>query len=336
MSAESGFDTRYHVSQLAKLDGPDGQLGRFGKVLSENNPILRDMPIYPSNQILGYTGSRETSLPTPQIIDIGDGWDASKAEWDSFSEVISMFKDRIDIPRDALRIQKNKVQKRMLIEDRHKEGFGQGVANHLINGSSVTSPKKFDGFGVRYNTPDATNPINPSSAGQYGVWDGGGTGTDTSSIWLVQWAEDKVCGISPMEDPSMGIRSEDTGLQYTTGENSKTTRTYRTELEWDLGLCVTDYRAVNRIRNIESAISAIDTNLWKYLIQARNSFLGGEPVFMYVSQGIFNHLDILSVDKQNVRYSSDNVWSKPLLMWRDCVIGKCDCISDAETAVAAA
>jgi len=93
---------------------------------------------------------------------------------------------------------------------------------------------------------------------------------------------------------------------------------------------------VNRIRNIETAITNISTNLWKYLVQARNSFKGSEPVFIYVSPGIFNHLDILSVDKQNVRYTSDNIWGKPLMMWRDCVVGKCDCISDAETAVAAA
>jgi len=334
MSTEVDWGTRYHLIQLAKLDNQ--LLSRFGKVLSESNPILRDMPIYPSNQILGYTGMRETSLPTPQIVKVGDGHSASKVEWDAFSEVISMFKDRVDIPRDALRLQKDQTAKRLLILDRHEEGFGQGVVNHLINGTSIASPEKFDGLGVRYNTPDSTNPLNPSSSGDYGVWDMGGTGDDTSSIFMVQWAEDKVCGICPQNDPNKGIRVRDKGLVYVSAENSKDREDYRTELEWDLGLCVSDYRAVNRIRNIETAITNISTNLWKYLVQARNSFKGSEPVFIYVSPGIFNHLDILSVDKQNVRYTSDNIWGKPLMMWRDCVVGKCDCISDAETAVAAA
>lgn len=332
--AELGFDSRYHLIQLAKLDDK-APLSRFAKVLSESNPILKDMPIYESNEILGYTGTRETSLPTPQIIKVGDGWDASKTEWDPFSEKISLFKDRIDIPRDDLRLVKNKVQKRLLIEDRHKEGFGQGVANHLIYGTAVSAPEKFAGLGVRYNTPDASNELNPTN-GDYGVYDMGGTGSDTTSIWLIQWAEDKICGISPMNDPHKGIRIRDKGLVYVTAENSKEREDFRTELEWDLGICVNDYRACARIRNVEAAISSMDTTLWKKIIEARNNFKGKEPVWLYCSPQVHTQLDIMAVEKNNVQYDKNNPWGELRLRFRDMPIGKCDCISEAETAVAAA
>lgn len=332
--SELGFDSRYHLIQLAKLDDKS-PLSRFAKVLSESNPILGDMPIYPSNEILGYTGTRETSLPTPQIIKVGDGWDASKTEWDSFTEVISLFKDRIDIPRDDLRLQKNKAQKRQLIIDRHQEGFGQGVANHLINGTSVATPEKFDGLGVRYNTPDASDVLSPTG-GDYGVYDGGGTGDDTTSIWLIQWAEDKICGLAPMNDLHKGIRTRDKGLVYVDAENSKEREDFRTEMEWDLGLKVNDYRAAARIRNVESAIASMDVSLWKKVLEARNNFKGKEPVWMYVSSNVFTQLDIQAAQKNNVLYDKNNPWGVLRMRFRDMPIGKCDCISETETAVAAA
>ena len=332
--AELGFDTRYHLIQLAKLDDK-APLSRFAKVLSETNPMLMDMPIFPSNEILSYTGTRETSLPTPQIIKVGDGWDASKTEWAPFTEQISLFKDRIDIPRDDLRLVANKAQKRLLIQNRHQEGFGQGVSNHIIYGTAAATPEKFDGLAVRYNTPDASNVLDPTN-GNYGVYDMGGTGSDTTSIWLIQWGEDRVCGISPMNDTHKGLRIRDRGLQYVTAENSKEREDFRTEMEWDLGLKVNDFRAVARIRNIESSISSMDTTLWKKIVEARNNFKGNETVWMYVSPQVHTQLDIMETQKVNVQYDKMNPWGELRLRFRDMPIGKEDAISETETAVAAA
>ena len=333
---ELGFDSRYHLHQLLKLTGPDGnQLANFGKVLTERNDMLADLPIYPSNAPLSYTGARESSLPTPQIIKIGNGWDASKCEWDNYTETISMFKDRIDINRDELRVQVDPTAKRILIRDRHIEGFGQGVANHIIYGTSVADPEKFDGLGVRYNTPDATNEIAPTN-GDYAVYDMGGTGTDTCSIWLMQWGPDKVGGLHPQNDPHMGIRVEDVGLVYDDGDDSKPARFYRTELEWDLGIKIDDYRAVARIRNIESAVANIDSNLWRKLVEAKNNFKGSETVWIYVNGKIFTHLDLMTADKTNVHYSDKNPYGTPMMMFRDSPIRRCDALTETETAVAAA
>ena len=341
--AELGFDSRYHLSGLSKLT-KNNQVLNFAKVLTERKPMLQDMPIMPSNEILSYTDMRETSLPTPQIIKVGNGWDATVVQWAAFSEVISMFKDRAQIPKDALRIQPQKATMRLRILNRHIEGFGQGVCNHLINGSSVTAPEKFDGFNVRYTTPDATDPTNPTN-GNLGVYDMAGTGDATTSIWLIQWAPDKVFGIHPMNDPHKGIRVEDKGEQWVTavsgageGGNDKKRWDFVTELAWDLGLVVKDRRSVKRIRNIASAISARTVSLSDKIIEAKNDFVGEETVWMYVNPRIFTHLDLLTADKTNVRYSSDNPYGKPLLMFRDSPIRKTSpqTISISETAVAAA
>ncbi len=340
--AEIGFDSRYHLSGLSKLT-KNNQVLNFAKVLTEDKPMLSDMPILPSNEILSYSDMRETSLPTPQIIKIGDGWDASVVQWAGFSEVISMFKDRVQIPKDALRIQPQKATMRLRILNRHIEGFGQGVCNHIINGTTATTPEKFDGLAVRYTTPDATDPTNPTN-GNLGVYDMEGTESDTTSIWMIQWAEDKVFGIHPMNDPHKGIRVEDKGEHWVTsvsgageGGNDKMRWDFVTELAWDIGLVVKDMRAVKRIRNIESAIANRTVNLINKIIEARNDFRGSETVWMYVNPRMFTHLDILTSDKTNVQYSPNNPYGKPLLMFRDMPIRKTSpqAISNAETAVAA-
>lgn len=332
--AQRGFDTRYHLSGLSKLV-KNNQVLNFAKVLSESKPMIEDMPIIPSNELLGYTDARESSIPTPQIIKVGDGWDASVVQWNSFNETISLFKDRAQIPRDVLDLQPDQATMRARIEDRHIEGFGQGVCNHLIYGNSTANPEKFDGVDVRYTTPDATDPTNPTN-GNLGVYDMSGTGSDTTSIWMFQWAPDKVFGIHPMNDPQKGIQVEDMGLQWVDAENSKKRWDYVTELQWKVGLVVKDMRTVKRIRNVESSLSAINTLLVNKIIEARNDFEGAETVWMYVNSRIFTHLDILTQAKTNVRYSSDNPYGRPLLMFRDMPIRKNPSITNTETAVAAA
>ena len=332
--AQKGFDTRYHLSALASLN-VNNRVQEFAKVLDEEIPLMEDMPIMPSNEMLSYKGNRVSSLPTPQIIKVGDGWDASVVLWTPFSEVISMFKDRAQIPEDVLRIQPDPAAERTLIESQHIEGFGQGVSNHIIYGTSVAAPEKFDGLDVRYTTPDASDPTEPSN-GDLGVYDMAGTGSDTTSIWLIQWGANKTFGIHPINDPNMGIRNRDMGLHQVSAENSKIRYDFFTEFQQDLGLVVKDMRTVKRIRNIESSLSAISTDLVKKIIEAKNDFVGNSTVWMYVNSRIFTHLDILTMDKQNVQLSSDNPYNRPLLMFRDSPIRKCPSITNTETAVAAA
>jgi len=333
--SELGFDSRYHLSGLSKTSINNKEVD-FAKVLSETNDILSDMPILPSNDLLSYTGVRETSLPTPQIVKVGDGWDPSTVNWDSFTETLSMFKDRVQIPEDALRIQPDPVLKRLRIQSRHIEGFGQGVSNHLIYGTSVATPEKFDGFNVRYTTPSTANDGKTlTNSASYGVYDMEGTGSDTTSIWFVQWSPEKVHGLYPVNDPNMGIKVEDMGRHLYTAENSKQRWDYYTELQWDLGLTIPDIRAVKRLRNIETSLANINTDLPKRIIQIRNDFYGNETVWMYCNRTMFTHIDILTMDKQNVQYSTNNPYGKPLLMFRDMPVRRCDSISDAETAVTA-
>lgn len=342
--SELDLGTRYNLIDNLKLV-QDGKFVPWAETLTENNPLLFDLAIQPATGILSDQGSRETSLPTPQIIRVGEGHVSSTVRWDTFKENISIFVDRADIPKHVLDLQPDKLAFRAKVEDRHMEGFGQGVTNHMFYGTSVATPEKFDGLDVRYNVPDATDPTNPSSASADPfVFDAGGTGSDTMSVWLIQHGLDKIKGITPINDPMMGIEKTDSGLVYDDTDTTytlvdaarKKRQTWRTEFEWKIGLSVVDMRAVARVRNIETAIANLDTGFLQLIFQAEDEvFKGAGQVFAYVPKRMLTFLHIMAEAKQNVTYDTNNIYGIPLFRIGNILIRPTDALNLTEDAVAA-
>lgn len=335
MATELGLDTRYNIIDMLKLV-KDNRFISFAEVLTEKNPLLYDFPTLPANGILSNEGSRETSLPTPQIIKIGAGHSASTVRWDNYKEEISLFVDRVVIPKHTLDIQPDKAAFRAKVEDRHAEGFGQGVCNHVIYGTSVASPEKFDGLDVRYSVPDATDPTDPSSSSaDFAVFDAGGTGSDTMSMWLIQPALDKIHFITPANNPNMGLSTVDGGLVYATDAISGLERQeHRTELEWWVGLNIVDIRSCARIRNIESAVANLDASVLQLVFQAEEeTFKGSEQIFLYCPKRMMTFFHIMAEAKMNVIYDRNNIYDIPLYRIGKILIRPLDALTITETAV---
>ena len=343
--AEQGLSSYYNQLTLSALSH-NGRPLESVKNLFETNLMLADATVLEANEKMGHTGTRQTSLPTPSVNKIGAYWQGSVAQWAKFHDDISKFNDTIIIPKDVATLEGASAMNQAEISQ--KEGFGQGVQNHLIYGDSTTAPEKFDGLGVRYNTPDnegaGEGPLNPDlDNADYGVWDAGGTGSDTTSIWFIQWGDMKTSLRTPFQDPQMGIRVQDMGLVKETDTTSTTVDnvphrwSYYTELEWMIGLSIKDLRGVARLRNIESSIDSIDLGIKKQITQIlTEAFRGPETVWMYVPRRIESHLKIMAESKTNVMYSKDNPYNIPLLTWDDSPIRRCDSILLTESAVAAA
>ena len=344
--AQLDLGTRYNLIDNLKLV-QDGRFVPWAETLTENNPFLFDLAIMPANGILSDQGSRETSLPTPQIINVGEGHVSSTVRWDTFKDNISIFVDRADIPKHVLDLQPDKAAYRGKVEDRHMEGFGQGVTNHMFYGTSVATPEKFDGLDVRYSVPDNTDPTNPSSTSADAfVFDMGGTGSDTMSMWLIQHGIDKIKGITPINDPMMGIEKIDSGLVYqptltTYREADNSTaraerQVHRTEFEWKIGLSVVDMRAVARIRNIESGIDNLDSTFLNLVFQAEQEvFKGPEQIFAYIPKRMMTFLQIMAEAKQNVIYDTNNIYGIPLFRIGKILLRPMDALNLTEAAVAA-
>ena len=334
--AELDLGSRYNLIDCLK-NVQDNKFVPWAETLTEDSPFLFDLQMEQATGILSNEGSREVSLPTPQIIKVGDGHDSSTVRWDTFTENISIFKDRASIPKDVYDLKPDKIAYRAKIEDRHMAGFGQGVTNHFFYGTSVASPEKFDGLDVRYSIPDATDPTNPSSAAADPfVFDAGGTGNNTMSVWLIQQEMDKFSGITPINDPQMGIDKEDVGFEYVTAENSKQRRDLITEFSFKVGLNIADQRAVARIRNIDTAVADLDASFLQLIFQAEEEvFKGSGQIFAYVTKRMMTFLKIMAEAKQNVIYDTNNIYGIPLHRIGNILLRSEDALNITETAVAA-
>jgi hypothetical protein len=325
----------------------NGRYTGFANVLIEQNPMLRDLPVVTGNGILSHEGARVSSLPTPDIVDVAEGWESKTVEFDKFKEVISIFRMRLDVPRDILDLHPDKATFRANMEDACAEGFGQGVINHLIYGTSVGAgaSNKFDGLGTWRTTPDATDPLSVTN-GDYATFDGGGSGSGTMSFWLLQPGYRKVYLVTPANDNS-GFQQEDKGevekitndAAYVAGTADKKTRyDVRTEFVQKLGLVIEDERAVARIRNVETTRSSFtDDSIFELVMQAETEvFRGAEPVFMYVNARAEFILKAIASHKGNVQYDKNNPYNVPMLRIGNIFIRRCDALLKTETAVSAA
>ena len=318
---------------------------RLDVMLSEKNPMPRDMAVFAANEKMGHTGTRVTSLATGAFRKVSGFKTPGTSTFTPYHDDISIFYGQSVVPDDVKRLEG--AAKVALIESTHEEGYWQGIARHIIEGDSATTPEKYDGLGVRYNTPDdgsgsydATNP-DPSTAAQVNVLSAGGTGNDTMSIWFMRHGEGQIGLITPMNDPQYGLTMKDKGLMEesdaTSATNPQGTRDiWKKEWEWWHGLSVGNHKCVGRIRNIESSLDSIDSSLKRLIYQMFEELMteGTGTIWMYCPRRMMTHFQILLEAKMNVIFSADNPYGVAMNMWAGkSPIQSCDSLSITETAV---
>jgi hypothetical protein len=129
--------------------------------------------------------------------------------------------------------------------------MNQEIADTLFYGDETTAPEEFTGFAPRYNDLAAENGDN--------IIDGGGTGSDNASIWLICWSPNTCHGIVP-KGSAAGLSQRDLGevtIEDADGNNGRM-QAYRTHYRWDAGLSVRDWRYVVRIANIDRSLLTAD------------------------------------------------------------------------------
>ena len=181
------------------------------------------------------------------------------------------------------------------------------------------------GLAPRFNTVNrATGAIAQN------VIDGGGTGADNTSIWLVVWGDLTVHGIFP-KGSKAGLQMRDLGEQTLTDANGNRYQGYRTHYKWDAGLTVRDWRYAVRIANIDVSDLAggSPTDLIKHMIRATHkvpSLKTGQPVF-YMNRTGRQWLDIQAATKDNVMLKISEFEGRPVREFLGIPIRTCDQIA---------
>jgi hypothetical protein len=320
---------------LKYMDPSNSRLLFVAEVLSRKNPIVKEAPMMEANQALTHIGTRDTQLPTVQRRAINDGVPYSAHKEIQITAPMSLFETMSRVDEEILRLAgANAAGVRQRKDAKFIEAMAQSVADEIFYGSLADDVLGFNGLATLFAS--STVYPNNDSTWYYNVALGGGSGSDTTSIWVVEWGADK-CHLIYPKGTMGGIEIDDLGKQLVAGITASTNYVaYVTQFKWRCGLFVADERCVQRIANIETA-GASNTFDDDDLLTMCNRLpdMGENPMTrIYVNRTIRTQMDIKVKDKNNVNYYADkDAFGKPVLYFRGIPVQVCDAISNTETVI---
>lgn len=304
----------------------NGNLLTIAEVMDETNEILKDAPMVEANQPTGHVITRRNSLPTGTFRKLNSGVSTEASSTTQLTEPMCLLDAISKVDEKLVELAPDPVSFRNGEDMSFVEGLGQSLADVVLYGNMGTYPERINGLATRYDSLSFAN-----------VKDGGGTGSDTTSIWIVQW--DPVWGVHfiyPRGSKSMGINAIDMGVELVTDSGGTDQfRAYRTYFTCNMGIAIHDDRCVARYANIETAVGAA-ANIFDedILIRAlRNLPHAGKGAVIYANRTILAQMDIRSKDKANVNYGTENVFGVPTTTFRGVPVRQVDAILNTESAV---
>lgn len=322
MGTEVSMQSQFTLLELAKRTN-QGELIEIAEVLNLANEILQDAVWVEANQLLGHVGTKRTHLPTGTHRWANQGVAIEASSTKQVTERICRLEALSDVDEAIVDIAPNKQEARAQEDRAFIEGLGQTMVTTLLYGNVSTDPEKIDGLSVRYDAVSDSN-----------VYDAGGSGSDTTSLWIIEWGKTKVHLVYP-KGSKAGLEFNDKGKQRIAATASTFYYAYESQfIQW-YGLFVHDDRCVQRIANIETTgtTNTLDDD---QMIEALNQLPtagGTNDAKIYVNRTLKTQLDILAKDKNNVNYSTDNAFGVPVTRFRGVPVRLVEGILNSETAI---
>ncbi len=309
--------------ELAKRREPDGELAAVAEILSRSNPVLQDMPFMEANGKTYHKSVRRGSLPGGTWRKINAGVSSESSQTTEVTDAIGMLETYSEVDKALAEMSGDIARFRMIEAKAFIEGLSQTLAGAVFYSNSATDPEQITGLSPRTSTVD----------GQF-ILDGSGTGSDLTSIYVVQWGLDKVHGVYPSGHPQLGVQRNDLGEVTLEDAGGKKYQGYRDHYVVKMGLVVRDPRAIGRYANIESsgASNIFDEDKLIGLLNEMPDDHGNTVI--YVNSTVKTQMEIKLKDKANVNYTVDNgLGGVPVLRFRGIPVKKCAAIVNTETAI---
>ena len=321
---------------LANKMDPNGKIPAVVEILNETNEILDDMSWVEGNLVTGHRTKIRTGLPEPTWRSLYQGVQPTKSSVASVTDTCGMMEAYSEIDAAEADLNGNTSEFRLGEDRAHLEGMNQSLADALFYASERLTPARFTGFAPRFNSLTAENGEN--------IIDGGGTGSDNLSMWLVVWGPQTCHGIIPKGVPA-GFKMTDKGLQTVqvfnaAGANTGKMEAYVTNYSWQAGLTVKDWRFVVRCANIDRSLLSKNAatggdliDLMTQMLEIPPNLTMGRPVF-YMPKVVRSMLRRQIVNKvASSTLSMENVAGKMVVMMDGVPLRTCAALSADEARV---
>lgn len=302
----------------------NGSVLHVSEVLSVNNEVLRDAVWIPANRLGAHVHNRRLTLPDGTWRQMNAGATIEASQTQQITENVGRLESWSQVDEMALDIIGDKAALRLTEDRAFIMGLGQTFVETLITGDTSTDPEKFDGLNTRL---DASGTM---------VKLAGGSGSDLTSVYFIQWGEDRAAMIylPDVARPSEGapVRVVDRGLQSV--GTTTLYDAYRTKFWMTAGLAIQDDRALARMANIEDDVSGANIFEPDLAIELLSEMLErGSGAYGYAHQKVLAQLDIMAMDKPNALYNIGELWGRKVTQFRDVPMRHLESIGITQSAV---
>lgn len=318
----------------AKQFAPDGNIADYVEMLSQDNEILQDMPYIEANKMTSHQYTVEAGLPTVYWKMLGAGVLASNGQFAQIEDACAMLESWSIVEKKLADLGGQPAKYRMNKARQHLSAMGIETAQTMFYGAA-SSPEEFIGLSPRYSSLSAVNGEN--------ILNGGGTGSDNASIWLLGMGESKIHGIYA-KGTKAGIERVDHGQQVEQsfgGVTGAQAVVYKEQFSLQTGIAVADWRYGVRIANIDisnlvgkSSAADLMELMIKAIYRIPNNGNGTRLKF-YMNRTCQEFLDLQGRDTTIAGggINAENIGGKRMLSFRGVPIGRCDALLETESAV---
>ena len=275
---------------------PDGSpIKSYAELLAQENDILDDIPWTQGNQLTGDIFFKRTAYPKAQKRRINQGFDNSKGAKEAMTETCEQIASRMTVDMTELDLAPSPEAYLLSESKPHIEVMNEMLINDFFYGSD---PEGIKGIATRLGNLSHKQVV-----------DGGGTGNNLGSIYIIKWDTDEITGIYP-KNTKAGLEVYTKENEYVPDKDGKMFRAHITEWLWYVGLKVRDERYIARLCNIDrdvllggtTAAKNARQDLFRKLIIAQEKIyhLNQGRVVMYADPSIFTILKIAAIEKDNM------------------------------------
>lgn len=217
--------------------------------VARTNELIQYLPWIRGDKDDGNTVVQATKLPTVGYIKYNKAPTKSKGAAVQVTFDTGVLKTFSDIDAELVESKPDKAGFRESEDMLFVEAMNQQVASDLIYSNIATVPEKFNGLASLYAAPNTTR----NNYGYY-MLNGGGSGSDNTSIWIMSLGDDGMSGVYG-KGGIAGLKMKDHNKVWGPDADGNDMEWYRSEYRWEVGLQVKRPGAVVRICNID--VSAI-------------------------------------------------------------------------------
>ncbi len=307
------------LMDVARRSG-DAKISNIVEIMNKSNPILDDIPWVECNSGVTHVTTIRTGIPTPTWRMLNSGVPNGKSTTKQIKAHCGMLEIYSEVDAKQVELaRRNGGQEgaaNFLASENNAfvEGFGQEIARVFFYGDPSV-PQEPVGLGNYYQK------IGTTSA-ETNVIDGGGQGSDNTSIWLIQWGPDSVCGIYP-QGSKAGLSENYKGVQTVKDADGNQFEAHRTHYSWDAGLVVRDWRSAVRIANVDVSDAVANNNSAVNVLTALTKAVYKLPkksamtrTAIYMRKELITLLDLQCQAKSNLLLGYVDVCGKPVLHFR--------------------